>query len=146
MHLLQEFAEQLVLKCLIFNCFDTKMMGTWFLGKKKKKKKSFFLQHILFIFCGPPFAEDPVALRGCLRAESGDFVDVSQEEFESVSELVRGRVKLSDVNAVSDKAWFELLETLHIVFLGGMEGGGGIATSGNTQNAFIWWITCNFDN
>ena len=36
-----------------------------------------------------------------MRAESSDYVEVSQEEFDSVSELIRGRVKLSEVNAVS---------------------------------------------
>ncbi|KAK7087488.1 SKA complex subunit 2-like [Littorina saxatilis] len=46
------------------------------------------------------FVEDPVALRSTLRAESDEFVEVNQEEFESVSELIRGRVKLSEVNAV----------------------------------------------
>ena len=48
------------------------------------------------------FPEDPVASRASLRAESNSFVDVSQEEFLSVSELVRVRLKLSEVNAVSD--------------------------------------------
>ena len=43
-----------------------------------------------------------MALRASLRAESNDFVDVNQEEFESVSELIRVRLKLSEVNAVSE--------------------------------------------
>ena len=50
------------------------------------------------------FPEDPVASRASLRAESNSFVDISQEEFLSVSELVRVRLKLSEVNAVSDCA------------------------------------------
>ena len=53
----------------------------------------------MFFCC---FPEDPVALRASLRAESNDFVDVNQEEFESVSELIRVRLKLSEVNAVSE--------------------------------------------
>ena len=55
----------------------------------------------MFLCC---FPEDPVAARASLRAESKSFVDVSQEEFQSVSELVRVRLKLSEVNAVSDCA------------------------------------------
>lgn len=45
--------------------------------------------------------EDPVVLQAMMRASSKGFVEVSLEEFESVSELVRGRVKLVDVNSVS---------------------------------------------
>ena len=38
---------------------------------------------------------------GLRRAESKDFVPVTQQEFLSVSELVRGRSKLEDVNKVT---------------------------------------------
>ncbi|KAH3891411.1 spindle and kinetochore-associated protein 2-like [Dreissena polymorpha] len=37
--------------------------------------------------------------------ESGEFVEVSQEEFESVSSLVRGRVKLAEVNTAYRTLW-----------------------------------------
>ncbi|KAL8583082.1 hypothetical protein ACOMHN_051246 [Nucella lapillus] len=46
------------------------------------------------------FFEDPVESRAALRAASQEVVELSQEELESVSELIRGRVKLVDVNAV----------------------------------------------
>ena len=36
------------------------------------------------------------------RASSYEFVEISDSEFQSVSSLVRGRVKLSDVNHVSN--------------------------------------------
>ncbi|XP_076452544.1 SKA complex subunit 2-like [Babylonia areolata] len=46
------------------------------------------------------FVEDPVESRAALRSQSQEWVGVSQEELESVSELIRGRVKLGDVNVV----------------------------------------------
>ena len=36
------------------------------------------------------------------RANSNEFLEISDTEFQSVSSLVRGRVKLSDVNHVSN--------------------------------------------
>ncbi|ESP01508.1 hypothetical protein LOTGIDRAFT_238294 [Lottia gigantea] len=40
-----------------------------------------------------------------LRSQSKEFVEVSDDEFQSVSELVRGRVKLADVNSVYQVLW-----------------------------------------
>ena len=36
------------------------------------------------------------------RANSNEFMEINETEFQSVSSLVRGRVKLSDVNHVSN--------------------------------------------
>ena len=36
-----------------------------------------------------------------LRRTTNDYIEVTQQEFESVSSLIRGRVKLSEVNSVS---------------------------------------------
>ncbi|PVD31736.1 hypothetical protein C0Q70_07154 [Pomacea canaliculata] len=52
-----------------------------------------------------PVKEDPVVLQAMMRASSKGFVEVSLEEFESVSELVRGRVKLVDVNSTYRTLW-----------------------------------------
>lgn len=49
--------------------------------------------------------DDAVTARAALRASSTDIVEISQEEFESVSELIRGRLKLSDVNAAYRVLW-----------------------------------------
>ncbi|KAK7490674.1 hypothetical protein BaRGS_00018091, partial [Batillaria attramentaria] len=49
--------------------------------------------------------DDPVTARAALRASSTELVEVSQEEFDSVSELVRGRVKLSEVNTAYRVLW-----------------------------------------
>jgi hypothetical protein len=47
-----------------------------------------------------PVSDDPLSERAALRANSEELVDVSEEEFNSVSELIRGRVKLPEVNVV----------------------------------------------
>ncbi|XP_048753481.1 spindle and kinetochore-associated protein 2-like isoform X3 [Ostrea edulis] len=39
------------------------------------------------------------------RSQSSEFIEVSEEEFESVSSLVRGRVKLSEVNMTYRILW-----------------------------------------
>lgn len=49
--------------------------------------------------------DDAMTARAALRASSTDIVEISQEEFESVSELIRGRLKLSDVNAAYRILW-----------------------------------------
>ena len=36
------------------------------------------------------------------RANSNEFIEINDPEFQSVSSLVRGRVKLTDVNHVSN--------------------------------------------
>lgn len=36
------------------------------------------------------------------RSQSSEFIEVSKEEFMSVSALVRGKAKLEEVNRVSD--------------------------------------------
>ncbi|XP_060571747.1 spindle and kinetochore-associated protein 2-like [Ruditapes philippinarum] len=40
-----------------------------------------------------------------LRSTTNDFVEVTQQEFESVSSLIRGRVKLTEVNSTYSTLW-----------------------------------------
>ena len=49
---------------------------------------------------------------GLRRAGSKDFVPVTQQEFLSVSELVRGRSKLEDVNKVT----FPIIDSIDLMY------------------------------
>ncbi|XP_050408608.1 spindle and kinetochore-associated protein 2 [Patella vulgata] len=40
-----------------------------------------------------------------LRSQSKEYMDISEEEFNSVSDLIRGRVKLADVNMTYQVLW-----------------------------------------
>ncbi|XP_056010336.1 spindle and kinetochore-associated protein 2-like isoform X5 [Ostrea edulis] len=51
-------------------------------------------------------AKNPVEVKETeRRSQSSEFIEVSEEEFESVSSLVRGRVKLSEVNMTYRILW-----------------------------------------
>ncbi|XP_070572178.1 SKA complex subunit 2-like [Ptychodera flava] len=53
----------------------------------------------------PPATERISEVIPAERRSQGDFVEVSQEEFMTVSSLVRGRVKLEDVNRVYQRLY-----------------------------------------
>lgn len=49
----------------------------------------------------PPKEVDSTPISPCeLRAGSKEFIEITEDEFQSVSALIRGRVKLADVNKV----------------------------------------------
>ncbi|OWF44919.1 spindle and kinetochore-associated protein 2-like [Mizuhopecten yessoensis] len=70
------------------------------------------------------------------RADSSECLDITQEEFESVSELIRGRCKLADINTVYRILWRHFKEENNSKALNpGEMFKMGLKVSGNTGEA-----------